>query len=136
MDELAPYSSLTFHRRRNGVPIVPAEEYHGSFERRREVASRVEIHRRSGAVAEVNDRYRRLLLGIRERVELELVGRADGLGYLRAQGTADRLVIQGPRAVVDRHLPPLAEVEVVREALVAELLEGEAAPHQQALRMR
>ena len=56
----------------------------------------MEIHRRSGAVAEVKDRYRRLLFGIRERVELELVGRADGLGYLRAQGTADRLVIQGP----------------------------------------
>ena len=82
------------------------------------------MHRRSGAVAEVKDRYRRLLFGIRERVELELVGRADGLGYLRAQGTADRLVIQGPGAVVDRHLPPLSEVEVVREALVAELLEG------------
>ena len=89
----------------------------------------MKVHSRGGSVTEIYNRYGRLPLGIRERVELELVRRPDGLGYLRAEGTADRLVIQRPRSVVHRHLPSLAEVEVVREALVAELLEGEASPH-------
>jgi hypothetical protein len=49
------------------------------------------------------------------------------MGNLRDR-RRDGEVVQTVRSVVDRHLPPLAVIHLVPEALVRKLLQREAAP--------
>jgi hypothetical protein len=60
----------------------------------------------------------------------ERVRRPHGLRHLRPQRTRDCDEVEFAAAVVDRHLPPLAQIVDVAVALVDELLGGEAPPHE------
>ena len=62
-------------------------------------------------------------------IEFEFVSGPNGLSELRSKGTTDGLIIQGATAIMNGHLPSLAEVKIVGEALITELFESEASPH-------
>ncbi len=59
---------------------------------------------------------------IRARTRLERVRGADGVRQLRGQRRGDGVEVEVRAAVVDRHLPPLARLARVAEALRARAL--------------
>jgi len=144
-DPVAPV--LLQRRRRDRVPVVPADEDHGARARRGQVERRVEIALAGGAFAEVAGGDARREVRVLEPLQLQGVGGAGGLRDLCREGGGDgvlfsRLVDRTiwidtdmlsthlPRidaAKVHRHVPALAVVVPVREQLAHELLQREAA---------
>mmetsp|Transcript_30884 Transcript_30884/g.66739 ORF Transcript_30884/g.66739 Transcript_30884/m.66739 type:complete len:213 (-) Transcript_30884:1160-1798(-) len=125
-------SILIFYRSRNSVPVIPAKENHWRLERSGKVTRRVEVDGRRRTFAKVNNRNRRFLPRIVRGVQFELVRRSHRLRNLGPQRTGHRLIIQRAASVMHRHLPSLAQIQIVGEALVAKLVQGEAAPHEDA----
>mmetsp|Transcript_16470 Transcript_16470/g.28240 ORF Transcript_16470/g.28240 Transcript_16470/m.28240 type:complete len:533 (-) Transcript_16470:376-1974(-) len=123
---------LIFHGSRNGKPIIPTKENHGHLQRGGKVARRMKIHRRRRPISKVHDRNARIPLGIHLLLQLELICRSYRLRDLRPQRAAHGLIPQRPTPVMDRHLPSPSQIQIVREALIAELFQGEAPPHEHA----
>jgi len=63
---------------------------------------------------------------------LQCVGSAGRLWQLCAERRADGLYVECSAAIVYRHLAAFAQVVAVGEALMGELLQWEAAPHEDA----
>mmetsp|Transcript_20946 Transcript_20946/g.34237 ORF Transcript_20946/g.34237 Transcript_20946/m.34237 type:complete len:212 (-) Transcript_20946:8-643(-) len=125
-------SILIFYRSRNCVAIIPTEEYHRRLKRSGKVTRRVKVGGRRSSITKVDNRNSRFLLRIGNGIQLELVSRSHRLSNLRAQWTTNRLVVQRTTAVMDGHLPSLAQIQIIGEALVAKLLQCEATPHEHA----
>jgi len=109
---------------RDGVTVVTAEEHDRSLKGSGEVQTGVEITFGGSTLTEEanNDLVR---LGL-----LKSISGTNSLRELSGEGGGDSLEVEVLGTVVDRHLTTLTKVILVTEALVSELLEGEATPHE------
>mmetsp|Transcript_11881 Transcript_11881/g.28339 ORF Transcript_11881/g.28339 Transcript_11881/m.28339 type:complete len:374 (-) Transcript_11881:199-1320(-) len=120
---------LLLNGRGDSEAIVAEEEHDRAMKRGGKVECSVEIALAGctvAAVAHCNG------IGCSATLELQSVGGARGLRQLCGQRRRNRHVVQFLGAVVDRHLSALAQIRLVGETLVGELLQGEATPHQHA----
>mmetsp|Transcript_8862 Transcript_8862/g.18410 ORF Transcript_8862/g.18410 Transcript_8862/m.18410 type:complete len:246 (+) Transcript_8862:507-1244(+) len=119
----------------DGVAVVAAEEDHGGLDRGGEVACGVEVDGGCGSFSEVGDGYG-CFFGVvgggggSHVVQFQFVRRPDRLSQLGPQRTADGVIVQSPASVMNGHLPSPSQIQIVGEALIAELLEGETPPHE------
>ena len=117
---------LLVNRSRDGVHVVSAVEEGLRAQSRSEVQRTVEVAHRGGTFAEVCDCDAVLV------IDAEVVSSSGSLGHLCAKGRADRDYIHVPAAIVDGHLLALAEIVLITCQLMSHLLDGEAAPQEDA----